>query len=321
MTMTLPTTERVVTGGRRSGLPRAPRAAGTSRRSATGWLFVAPAMVLFGTFTLYPIVQMVYLSMTSSNGFGATKFVGLRNFVTMVNDPIFLQAAGNTIVYTVATTVLLTVFPLALALIIHYGPRRSGALYRTLFFIPAAISLTVTGMLWRLGLNNEMGFVAKIMDAVGLGALVHPWLGDPATVLPVIILVTLWQSCGLFMLIIYAGLGNIDPSIEESARMDGAGKFREAWSITIPMLRPVIGVVVMLNVIHGLKVFDLNWVMAKGGPLHASETFSTYTYLLTFGNASGATSAFGYGSAISLVVFVVTGVVTLIQYRFRKAPL
>lgn len=297
---------------------RRPRGHG-GRNNLIGLAFILPAVAFFGVFIAYPLIQTVYLSMTSSNGLGTTTFVGFRNFGLMVSDPTFLTAIRVTLTFTIVSTILQTAIPLCLALLIYYGPVKSRVLYRTLFFLPAAISLTVTGLLWRLGLNPEVGFVNKLLDSLGLSNLVQPWLGNTTTVLPAVILVSLWQASGLYMLILYAGLGNIDPAISESARVDGAGPFREAWSITIPMLRPVIEVVVMLNIIHGLKMFDLNYVMSNGGPLHASETLSSYTYLVTFGNSSGAISAFGYGAAISLVVFVISAIATLLLYRARRS--
>ncbi|GAB3603321.1 sugar ABC transporter permease [Kineococcus gypseus] len=284
----------------------------------TGLAFVAPALLFFGVFIAYPVLRTFWLSLTRSDGFGGSSFAGLHNYGVMLTDPIFRQAAWVTLVYTVVTTVLHTALALLLALVVHAGPRRSAVVYRTLVFLPAAVSLTVTGLLWRIGLTPVFGAFNRVLEAVGLGALQHEWLGDTATVLPTIMAVSLWQSTGLFMLIFYAALGNIDTSITESARIDGAGSLREAWSITIPMLRPVIEVVVMLNVLNGLKLFDLNFVMSSGGPLHASESLSTYTYLLTFGSSTGGVPSYGYGSAISVVVFLVAGVATLLLYRFRK---
>lgn len=284
----------------------------------TGLLFVLPAAVFFGVFIAYPVARTFWLSLTRSDGFGSTTFAGLHNYGVMLSDPIFIRSAVNTLVYTAASTVLQTAGALVLALLVHAGPRRSALVYRTLLFLPAAVSLTVTGLLWRIGLTPVFGAVNRILEGVGLGSLTHEWLGDTRTVLATIIVVSMWQATGLYMLIFYAGLGGIDPAISESARIDGAGPFREAWSITIPMLRPVIEVVVMLNVLNGLKVYDLNATMANGGPLHASESLSSYTYLLTFGSATGGVPSFGYGSAISVVVFVVAGVATLLLYRFRK---
>lgn len=311
------TTTPVQTPSPALGRRRRPRPL-TGWSTPTGLLFTAPAVVFFGVFIAYPVLRTFWLSLTTSDGFGGASFAGLHNYGVMLTDPIFRKAAVVTVTYTVVTTVLQTALSLLLALVVHAGPRRSALVYRTLLFLPAAVSLTVTGLLWRIGLTPVFGVFNRGLEAVGLGALQHSWLGDTATVLPTIIVVSLWQSTGLFMLIFYAALGNVDPAISESARVDGAGPFREAWSITVPMLRPVVEVVVMLNVLNGLKVFDLNFVMANGGPLHASESLSSYTYLLTFGSSTGGVPSFSYGSAISVVVFLVAGAATVLLYRFRK---
>jgi ABC-type sugar transport system permease subunit len=310
---TTPAKSPVATSGRR----RRTRPL-TGWSNSTGLFFVLPAVVFFGVFIAYPVLRTFWLSLTTADGFGGASFGGLHNYGVMLTDPIFRKAALVTLVYTVVTTTLQTVLALGLALLVNAGPRRSAVVYRTLMFLPAAVSLTVTGLLWRIGLTPVFGVFNRALEAVGLGALQHAWLGDTATVLPTIIVVSLWQSTGLFMLIFYAALGNVDPAISESARVDGAGPVREAWSITVPMLRPVIEVVVMLNVLSGLKVFDLNFVMSNGGPLHASESLSSYTYLLTFGSSTGGVPSFAYGSAISVVVFLVAGLATVLLYRFRK---
>jgi ABC-type sugar transport system permease subunit len=304
------------TGQARRGWHPFQRRFGTAH--LTGWLFVLPALAGFAIFVIYPVIRLFYLSLTRSGGFGGSTFVGFDNFRLMTHDPVFLEALRNTLIFTAATTILQTIVPLVLALLIYRGPRRSGIAYRTLIFLPAAISLTVAGLIWQLGLTPIFGAFNRLLSDIGLHDLTRPWLSDPSTVLPSIILVSLWQSCGLFLLLYYAGLGNIDLGVLESARIDGAGPIREAWRITVPMLRPVIELVVILNVINGFKMFDLPFVMTAGGPAHASETLSTYVNLLTFGNAGGSAPAFGYGAAVGVVVFVSAAVASFILWRFRK---
>jgi len=302
---------------RPAGRPAAWRRVGGA--TPTGLVFIVPALIAFGVFIAYPLVRTFTLSTTSTVGFGDSVSVGLRNYWLLLHDPVFLKAARVTAIYTLVTTVLQTVVPLALALLIHAGPRRSAIIYRTILFVPATISLAVTGLLWRLGFAPTFGPVNRILADIGLGSLQHPWLGDTSTVLPAIIVVSLWQSTGLFVLIFHARLSGLDPTISDAARIDGASALREAWSVTIPSIRPVIDLVVMLNVISGLKVFDLNYVMTNGGPLHASESFSTYTYQLTFGSTGGGVSSLGYGSALSAVVFLLTAVITIVLYRLRRS--
>ena len=291
----------------------------TASTTLTSWLFIAPAMIGFGVFVAYPVLNMFWQSLQRDEGFGEQRFAGLHNFASMRSDPVLLHAVKVTVLYTVSSTVLQTAVPLVLAILVYSGPRRSGLVYRTLIFLPAAISLTVAGLIWRLGLTPIFGVVNRMLGAVGLDGISQAWLSNPSTVVPTIIVVSLWQACGLYMLIFYAGLGNLDPAVLESARIDGAGRFREAWSIIVPILRPVIEIVVILNVINGLKVFDLPFVMTGGGPNHASETMSTYITLMTFGSASGGNPNFGYGSAIGVVVFLGAALASLILWRIRRS--
>ncbi|HKD89952.1 MAG TPA: sugar ABC transporter permease [Streptosporangiaceae bacterium] len=292
---------------------------GTSLFRSPGILFVLPSLALFATFVGYPLFHAVYLSLTSSPGFGPATFVGGRNFQVLWGDPVFWQALRDTAIFTVAGTVLQTVVPLAVALLLREGWR--GALVlRTIYFIPSIVSLTVSGLLWQLALAPNFGPVNQVLQSIGLGSLARPWLADSNTVVPMVILVSLWQSFGFMLLIFHAGLQNIDPQLYEAARIDGASKFREAWSIAIPLLRPVTELVVMINVISGLQIFDVIYTMTGGGPIHASESLSTYLYSLSFGNASGAVPAFGYSAAIGLVLFVLTALVTFTLYRLRKSP-
>lgn len=291
------------------------------RSNLVGWGFVGPALIAFVVFLAFPVLWTFYLSLTASDGFGGSRFVGLRNYLVMPTDPTFRKALAVTVGYTAVSAVLQTAIPLAIALLIYLGPRRSAMVYRTLIFLPAAISLTITALIWRIGLTPDYGIFNRLLEVVGLGSLAHGWLGDPKTVVPTIIVVSLWQSTGLGMMIFYAGLTGLDSAVLESARIDGANRWREVWSIIIPLQRPVIEVVAMLNVINSLKLFDLNFVMTAGGPDHASESLSTYVYRLTFGTSTGGAPAFGYGSAISVFVFVFAAAATLLLSRARRSNL
>lgn len=283
-----------------------------------GLMFVLPALALFAGFVALPLARSIYLGLTVWPGFGTPEFVGAANFTRLAGDPVFWTAARITLTYTVVSTVLQTAVPMAIAILLGAG-WRGGVVFRTLLFLPAVISLTVSAILWDLVLSPQFGPVNQTLGAVGLGGLARPWLSDTATVLPVILLVSLWQSAGLYMLIFYAGLQGIDRTLYESARIDGAAKWQEVWFVTVPLLRPMIGVVVTLNVIHGLKVFDLMYVMTGGGPVHASESFATYLYALTFGSAAGGVPDFGYADAIGLVIFVLGLVATAVLTKLRTS--
>lgn len=289
---------------------------GRLKRYIPGAIFVAPAVVLFFMFVAYPLVRGVYLSFFRWAGYGNPVFIGARNYQSLLEDPIFRRALVVTLSYTVVASVLQTVVPMFIAILLMQR-WRGGTIFRTLIFVPAVVSLTITGLLWQLALQPDGGIVNQMLGDIGLRSLQGQWLASTTAVVPVIILVSLWQSLGFYMLIFYAGLQNIDPALYESGRMDGANAWQLVRYVTIPLLRPVTVIVVTLNIINGLKVFDLIFAMTSGGPGHASESLGTYLYGLAFGSANGATAAFGYANAIGVVIMVGAAAAMLFQARFR----
>jgi len=280
------------------------------RRNAVGYLFIAPIVLFFLAFVLYPFIRSFYISLTRWAGFGSPEFVGLHNFNTMLHDPIFWHALKITLIFTAVSTVLQTMLPMLLAVLLNAGWRGS-TLIRTLLFIPQVVSLVVSGLLWQMLLDGNFGLINRMLNGVGLHGLTRHWLADTHTVLASILVVSLWQSLGFFMLIFFAGLQGIDRTLYEAARVDGANRWQEMWRITVPMLRPVTAVVIALNLIGGVKVFELIYVMTGGGPDHASEVLGTYLYGLAFGGTAGAIPAVGYATAVSVIVFIL-GMATII---------
>ncbi len=284
-----------------------------------GYAFIVPIVAFFLTFVLYPFVRSFYISLTQWSGFGVPRFVGLMNFQNMLDDPVFWRSLETTLVFTVVSTVLQTVLPMLLAILLIAGWRGS-VVFRTVFFMPQVVSLVVSGLLWQMMYDGNFGLVNRMLAAIGLGGFSHNWLADPNTVLPAILVVSLWQSAGFFMLVFFAGLQGIDQSLYEAARVDGANKLQEILRITVPMLRPVTAVVITLNILGGVKVFELIYVMTGGGPNHASEVLGTYLYGLAFGSTAGATPAVGYATAVSVVVFALgMGAVALQFWMTRRA--
>lgn len=276
-----------------------------------------PIALFFAVFVAFPFLRSFYLSLTEWSGFTSPRFIGLRNFQSLADDPVFWKALGTTIIYTAVTTILQTTLPMLLAVFINIG-WRGGVVFRTLLFIPVIVSFVVTALLWQLIYDPNFGTLNQVLRAVGLDALAHPWLADPTTVVPAIMLVSLWQSLGFYMLIFLAGLQGIDPNLYEAARIDGAGARQEFLKITVPMLRTVTAVVVLLNLINGFNTFDVIYVMTGGGPNRASEVLGTYLYKLAFGTESGATPSFGYATAISMVVFALCVAAAVVQLRISR---
>jgi ABC-type sugar transport system permease subunit len=295
----------------------------TSRRLThaewkAGYLFVVPITAFFAVFVGWPILHSIYLSLTSWTGFGTPSFTGLANYTRMAGDPVFREALIITFVFTAVTTVLQTVLPMLVAVLVNAGWRRAGVFFRTVIFIPGVVSFVVTGVLWQLIYDPNLGSLNRALAAVGLSGLRQQWLGNPHLVVPAIIVVSLWQSLGLYMLIFFAGLQGINPALYEAAEIDGANAWQRLRRVTVPMLRRITGVVVALNLINGFKTFDLVWVMTQGGPDHHSEVLGTYLYSLAFGTLSGSVPQVGYATAISIVIMVICMVTVVIQFSANR---
>ena len=286
---------------------------GDARARSMGYYFIFPTLALFGLFIAYPLVRSVMISLTQWPGFGASTFVGLDNFKAMFSDPVFRTALINTIEFCAITTILQTAIPLGLAALLNSRIRFS-ALFRVAIFLPALMSLVVAGALWSLIYEPEFGILDRFLDSIHLHALAIGWLSNTATVLPALMVVSLWQSAGFFTLIFYAALQDVDASLYEAAEIDGANPVQQFRHVTVPMVRTITSVVVTLNLINGLKIFDIIYVMTGGGPNHASESLSTYLYSLAFGGqVAGAIPAIGYATAIGIVILVFAVVVVMVQ--------
>ena len=282
----------------------------------TGLAMTLPALALFAVFVGYPITQTILIGFQRWNAISAPEWIGLANYQKMLDDPVFRHALFVTFVLTAAMTVLLTVLPMLVAVIFAQGWGRWGTLYRTILFIPAVISWVVTGGLWKLILEPNLGSLNTLLGRFGLEGLRHNWLGDDGLVLYVIVVVAVWQQIGLYVVIYYAGLQSIDPTLYEAARVDGASGWQQLRSVTVPMLRPVTLLVITLNLLNGIKLFDVIWVMTEGGPVNASQVLGTYMYRVAF--ASPGLPDFGYGSALSTVILVLCLAAVSAQIRLGR---
>jgi len=286
-----------------------------ARLEHTAYIYIFPAVAFYGLFIAYPFIRSIYLSLTNWEGMGAEHFIGLNNFTTLFQDPVFLTALRNTIVYTLATTVLQTFLPMVLAAVLARGWVGS-AVFRTAMFIPAVMSLVITGTLFGMVLNPDFGLLNRVIGFTGLGHVA--WLSNSKTVVPTLIAVSLWQSYGLMMVIFYAGVRGIDAEMYEAASLDGAGVVQQFFYVTMPMLRTLTSVVITLNMINGVRVFDVIYVMTAGGPAHASESLGTYLYGLAFGEVGGGTPLMGYAIAIGIVIVIVSLLAVGSQMMFAR---
>jgi ABC-type sugar transport system permease subunit len=283
-----------------------------------GYLFVLPTLALFLAFVGWPILQTLYLSLNKWSGFGDKTFVGAANYTRMLSDPVARRALVVTLVFTAVTTIVQTVLGIVIAVLVNEVWRRVGIVVRTILFIPGIVSFVVSGVLWKLIYDPNIGTLNRLLGSLGLTGLQHTWLADRATVLPAIILVAVWGGVGMNMLIFFAGIQGIDPGLYEAAEVDGAGPFQRFFNITVPSLRVVTGIVVSLGLLNGFKIFDIIYVMTGGGPNHASEVFGTYLYNLAFGSTSGSLPQFGYASAFSVVVMIMCILAVIIQMTITR---
>jgi ABC-type sugar transport system permease subunit len=279
--------------------------------------FLTPAALVLLLFMAIPMVNAIVLSFQSWNGMSPPKWAGLNNYATLLNDRVFLIALGNTAYFTIATVLLQTTIPLLIANLLNSGIRGS-TFFRTLYFMPVIISLAISGLLWAMIFEPNFGVLNEFLRAIGLGGLTQLWLADRATVMPSIILVSVWQSLGFYLVIYFAALQNIPQDLYEAATIDGANAWERLLHVTIPMLRPVIILVIVLNTINGVKVFDQIWVMTAGGPNHASDTLGTYLYSTAFGAMGSSNPQLGYATSIGIVILVLSFILSVIQIRVGR---
>jgi ABC-type sugar transport system permease subunit len=285
------------------------------------WLpaaFLLPAVAIMLAFMFIPMVNAILLSLQSWNGLTSSTWVGLGNYQDLLQDSLFLNAFAHTALFVVVTVIFQTVIPLLVAVLLFKGVRGS-VFFRTVYFMPTVISLAVSGLLWSIIYDPSNGVLNIVLGKLGLQSLEKPWLADTGTVLPSIMVVSIWQSLGFYLLIFYAGLQGIPRDVYEAASTDGANAWQRFRHVTIPLLAPVITVVVVLNTINGLKAFDQIWVMTAGGPTHASDTLGTYLYYTAFGAYGSANPQLGYASAIGVLILVLSAVLSIVQIRIGQS--
>ncbi len=297
---------------------RLKRTSGLSRRFQDNLmigLFLAPALVLFLIFVIYPIFRSIYFSLFDWNGMGpATHFVGLENFKAILSDKVFIKAMVNVLLLIVLSLALQ--LPLALAMAVLVGRSLPGrAVFRVIFFLPYVLSEVNVAIMWMLLYNAdpERGFLNAIL--VQLGAKPVAWLGDTNIALLAVFFALTWKYFGFHMLLYLTGLQNIPAELEEAASIDGANSFQRFFSVTLPLLGSTIRTSVQLSVLGSIQTFVLVWIMTKGGPVNASETLSTYMYRFGF-----VRFQLGYGSAVALYMFLFCLAFSLIYRRLTRQP-
>lgn len=285
------------------------------RKNLTVLAYISPAVLLVLLFVYYPLVQNFIYSFYRWSSFSPEKiFIGLENYKRLFLDPVFYIAIRNNVCYAVFSVVCQCGLGLIIAATLEekFLVRFQG-FFRTVFFIPAVISMTVVGLLWQLIYNPNIGIVNALLEVMRLGSFAHEWLGDAKTAIYAIILVSQWQYTGYITLLYLVAMQKIPVELYESARIDGAGPVRCFFSITIPQIKEMILVCTVITIIGSFKLFDEIYVMTAGGPGRSTEVLATAMYRSGFRN-----DEMGYAAAFAVVLFVITFLFTLIQIKVSR---
>ncbi len=272
------------------------------RSWVTGALFVAPALALFAAFALAPTIAVIEYSFLKWDGVNPERqWIGLANYTKLIGDRIFWQALSNTLQWSAIIVVVNVGLGVGLAaLLARVG--RGRTFIQTCFMVPVVIAPITAAIIWRW-LYQPDGAINLILEGLGLGTLSRPWLGDPEVVLPALAIAHCWTSLGLSIVLILAGLQAVDEDLYDAAALDGANPWQAFVSVTLPAIRPVVAVVVILTATGAFKGFDLIWAMTQGGPVRSSELLATYMY-----KRGALENQYGYGAAIAVALLVIVTV-------------
>ena len=291
--------------------------AGRWREDLTGWAFAAPFMILFGTFLAFPIIASFALSFTSfglrdlASPIGAT-FVGLKNYVDLLADPLFWKSLINTFYFVVIGVPLTLALGLLIANALNRGVTKFRTAFRVGYYLPVITSIVAIAVVWRFLLNPDVGLINMLLASLGITG--PAWLADPLLAMPSIIAMAVWRNLGFAMVVFLAGMQAIPATLYEAASIDGAGRWQLFRFITIPMLRPTILFMTVITTIGYLQLFEEPFVMTDGGPLDSTLSVTMYMYQQGFRFFHQ-----GYASAVAYVLFVIVAFVAFLQFKFLRS--
>ncbi|MDP4511355.1 carbohydrate ABC transporter permease [Nonomuraea turcica] len=295
---------------------RGHRAARTRSGQWAAWAFLAPVVAYLLVFYAYPLYRNVELSLRNytvrSFVQGDAPFAGVDNYAKVFGDATFGPALWHTVVFTLVSLVFQFGIGLALALFFVKHFRLSATL-RALFLVPWLLPLIVSASTWSWMLNSDSGVVNAALSWFGIGPV--NWLTSPDWSLWSVIIANIWIGIPFNLVVLYSGLQAIPAVVYEAAALDGASAWQRFWKVTFPLLRPVSAITILLGLVYTLKVFDIIWIMTKGGPSGSSTTFATWSYRLGFGNL---VPSFGPGAAVGNLLIVMALVFGLIYIRVQR---
>ncbi|WP_339301753.1 sugar ABC transporter permease [Paenibacillus sp. FSL R5-0623] len=263
-------------------------------------LGLAPAVIIYALFVFVPVVWSAYYGFFNWSGIGASKYIGVDNYIEIWHDPIFWRALKNNVIFVLASVFGQIPLALMLAVILH----KSNPLQRFLrsaVFLPMVLSTVVIGMIWQYIYHPQIGILNFLLDALGLESWKLQWLSDDKIAIFSLVPPLLWSFVGLYLIIFISALQNIPGEIHDAAKIDGASGIRKLVSVSLPIIWGTVQVAIILCISGSLKSFDLVYIMTKGGPAHATELLATYMYNSTF-----TTYRYGFGSAISTTIVLIS---------------
>ena len=282
-------------------------------RRMAAWWFVAPALAVIGVFFVLPVLAALVVSFTDFDIYALAdlrnlRFVGLRNYVQLLEAPLFWRALGNTLYFVVVGVPLSIGASLGAALLLNSPLVRAQGFFRTALFVPVVTTLVAVAVVWRYLLSTRYGLINYALGRLGIAPV--DWLGDPHWAMPAIILFAVWKSFGYNMLILFAGLQGIPQELYEAARIDGASRVQQFRYITVPTLAPLLLMVSILTIAGHFQLFAEPYVMTQGGPLQSTVSVLYFMYEEGFKWWN-----LGSASAVAFVLFLFIFAVTALQLR------
>lgn len=287
-----------------------------SQRIMIGYLFLVPSLVLYLGFIIYPFFEMVRQSLFQAKGLAPNwKFIGLDNYVKLIDDDRFWSAFANNVRWSVGTMLIPLVCGFLIAVVLARGRIRGRNFFRFVYFIPVTFSQVVVAIVFTWIFQPRWGVVNTVLEGVGLEHMTRTWLGDPDYAIYALIIAGVWSQIGLFMVVFLAGLQKTPQDLYDAAKVDGANPVQEMRHVTIPSLRPEITLMIVLSLIISFKIFDIVRVLTRGGPFRQTEVLGYYVFQLGFEQFN-----WGYGNAVAtmltIMIFFISA--TVIIFRARR---
>jgi multiple sugar transport system permease protein len=280
------------------------------------FIFLTPALSAIFIFFFIPVIAAFVISFTdfdiySLNNFSNARFVGLKNYINLIDDPLFWQALLNTFYFVIVAGPLSIAVSLGAALLLNSKLVKFKSFFRLTYFLPVVTTLIAVSIIWRFIYHPKFGILNYLIGLLGISPI--DWLGDPLLALPAIIIMSVWKSFGYNMIIFIAGLQNIPQYLYEAAEIEGANSWQKFRSITLPMLAPTTLFISIITMIGYFQLFAEPYVMTQGGPLNSTLSIVLYMY-----NEGFRWWNMGYSAAIAFVLFFIIFIVTLIQFKVQK---